>query len=80
MTSLAPLSAIDPFGSTAKAVTSAASAVSTAAQKTLFGGVTLSQAIVILLGLLLIGAGLFSMQKTREIIVQAGKTAAAAAA
>lgn len=87
MTSLAPLSALDSISSSGSmaadagsAVASAASAVSTSAQKFIFGGLTLSQVIIILLGLMLIGAGLFSMQGTRAIILKTGKAAATAAA
>lgn len=39
-----------------------------------------SQVVVVVLGLLLIAAGLFSFDKTREVIVSGAKTAAKAAA
>lgn len=84
MTPFSPLASLPDLPglgtSASNAASSAASAVSTVAQKTLFGGLTLSQVIIILVGLLLIGAGLFTMHGTREIIVNAGKTAAKAAA
>lgn len=40
----------------------------------------LAQGAVIVLGLLLVAAGLFSFQKTREILVSGAKTAGAVAA
>lgn len=39
----------------------------------------LTRAIVIILGLLFIAAGIFSFDKVREVIVQTGRTAATAA-
>jgi predicted transporter len=88
MTTFSPLASLDPLNPTVQAaassVSNAASSVSsslsTAAQKFVFGGLTLSQVVIIIVGLLLIGAGLFSLRGTREIIVQAGKTAGKAAA
>lgn len=83
MTPFSPLASLDPLGGTAQAVTKAASAVSDAAstgiQKAIFGGLTLSQVVIILMGILLIGAGLFSMSGTRQIIVSTGRAAATAA-
>lgn len=62
------------------AASAAGSAVSTGVQKALFGGLTLSQIVIIVLGLLLIAAGIFSFDKTRELVVSAGKAAGKAAA
>lgn len=45
----------------------------------IFGGDFLLRAVTLLLGLLLIAAGLFSHPAVREKIVEAGKVAAAAA-
>lgn len=58
----------------------AGSAASTVASYTLFGGIPLSNVVTIIVGLLLIGAGLFSMQKTRDVIVSTGAKAAKVAA
>lgn len=48
--------------------------------KLLFGGLSLSQIVIILLGLLLIAAGIFSFDKTRELVVSGVKTGAKAVA
>lgn len=75
---LAPLTSIDAstIGDIASAATSAASsaagdAVSAGSQ--FFFGVKLSNLIIILLGLLLIAAGIFSFDKTRELVMPAVK-------
>lgn len=46
-----------------------------AAAKTLFG-ISLSNIVIIVLGLLFIAAGIFSFDKTREVILKAAKTTA----
>lgn len=84
MTPFSPLASLPNLSDAASAVetgaSKAAAAVLTGGASVGLGGLTLSGVVIIVLGLLLIGAGLFSMQKTREIIVQTGKAAAAAAA
>lgn len=78
LTSLSSLSSLSNSASTAaSAASTAASAASSAAS--FFGSRTLADWILILLGLLLIAAGIFSFDKVRETIIEAGKTAAVAA-
>ncbi len=59
----------------ASAATSAASSVAGTAATAIFG-IPLTNAVMIVVGLLLIAAGIFSFDKTRELIVKAGKAAA----
>lgn len=59
--------------------TSTSPATATTSGPAWLGG-KLAQVSFIVLGLLLIAAGIFSFDKTREVIVKAGKTAGEAAA
>lgn len=69
LNSLATLGAVDNTAPASGAATSSAP---------LWLSGKLAQVSLILLGLLFIAAGIFSFDKTREVIVQAGKTVAAA--
>jgi hypothetical protein len=81
LTSLDSLSSIgDALGSAASSAAKTAASVATGGASDLVLGDKLTRGVVIVLGLLLVAAGLFSFEKTREIVVQAGKTAVAAAA
>lgn len=64
-------------GDAASAVVDAAASATGAAADAV--GQPLTKYVVIAVGLLLIAAGIFSFDKTRELIVQAGKTAGKAA-
>lgn len=62
----------------------ATSAVSTAASTsplgtggTLIAGLSVTKIVFILLGLILVAAGIFSFKETRSVLVTAGKAAAA---
>lgn len=77
------LSMLSGIGSAASAVASPASAASSVASALTgsgTGSTKLTQAVMIGLGLLFIAAGIFSFDKTREILVAGGKTAVKAAA
>lgn len=62
---------------TGKSVTDA---ITGASESSSFFGITLTNIVIIVLGLLLITAGLFSFDKTRELVVTGAKTAAKVAA
>lgn len=81
-TPLSPLSALSnlsPLGNSAPSTSQPMAAAPDTSGPSWLSG-SLAQISVILLGLLLIAAGIFSFDKTREIVVQATKTAAEAAA
>lgn len=84
LNSLAPLAAI---GTQAQSdISKSASAVSSNAANIATGGLwslsTLSptRIVMVILGLLLIAAGIFSFDKTRELVVEGAKVAKTAAA
>jgi predicted transporter len=72
----------DITGKVSSAVSDAASSAASSAVNTVSTGVTGwfanygGRLVMIVLGLLLIGAGVFSFDKTREIAVRAGELAA----
>lgn len=84
MSTLAPLpnlAGLQSAGSTAASAASAvASTAATVATGGLLGSGNLTKYVMILLGLLLIAAGIFSFDKTRELVVSATKTASEGAA
>jgi len=84
MTSLAPLNALEDLTSRASAVassaTSAASSAVSNAGAMLPTPSNLTKAVMIILGLLLVAAGIFSFDKTKTFVVNAAKAGAAAAA
>jgi hypothetical protein len=64
----------------ASKVSDTASAVASSLNPTAkFLGGSIANFVLIILGLLFIAAGIFSFDKTREVITKAGKAAAAAA-
>lgn len=63
----------DPVGSIGSGVSSGISVGN------FIGSISLTQIIMVILGLLLIAAGIFSFDKTRELVVQGAKTAKSAA-
>lgn len=73
------ISAVSPEAGAVIAGANAGAAVSGAPTSGGLFGVTLGRVVIILLGLLLIAAGIFSFDKTRELVVEAGRTAAEAA-
>jgi hypothetical protein len=79
----APLSQLSQIGDSLSSTAQVAAAMATGQDPTAplkSGSSSLTQYVIIGLGLLLIAAGLFSFDKTRDLIVTAGKTAAKSAA
>lgn len=79
LTQLSPLSPLSSLGS---AAVDAATAAATGGASTVASALLPSwsgRAVVIILGLLLIAAGIFSFDSTRKLVVEGTKAAAAAA-
>lgn len=76
---LSALSALSPVGALGADSTKPTAAPATNSGPSWLNG-KLAQISIILLGLLLIAAGIFSFDKAREVIVTGAKTAAEAAA
>ncbi len=67
-------------GAASSAASAAGSAVSAVTNADSFLSGKETQIVLIILGMLLIAAGIFSFDKTRELVVKAGKAAGTAAA
>ena len=78
------LPALAPFQAAADSAVSTAASVAgsaaTSVEKTVLGGYTITQWVMIVLGMLLIAAGIFQFDKARAVIVKAGKAATETAA
>lgn len=75
------LRSLDPAAAVGNAAVGAASAVAGAVSGsgTNSGPSYISRIVIIILGLMLIAAGIFSFDKTRELVVEGAKAAAVAA-
>lgn len=69
-----------PSSSVSDTASKVASAVVNGASSAMFGGMTIQRITVIVLGLLLIAAGIFAFKPVRETVVSTAKEGATAAA
>jgi hypothetical protein len=73
------LKKLPSLGQIGQAEAAVGDAITGTVSKTLFFGLGITEVVMIILGLLLIAAGIFSFDRTRELITSGVRTAAAAA-